>query len=677
MRVGTRLVAPEGCKNLPKEIEVHFLKSDSKHGRVWLVHFTSKIGEIKANLFSMNAREFEDSIRQKAILLTTEQSTLPPWLSVHEGRNFEEMDAHRKGNPKISLLTRVEERLLSISVAVSNIDDILSNENPEKRINQFARESGNGVNETRFRTWLLSYIAFGRDKWALLPPFHHIGNWDRLDNPKEKLGAPSLALGRSYGSIMTKELAEKCVQAYLKYAQLGKTMKKVYIDAIERSFNCVVLTQENGLKRIVSRGGEAFPTYDQFRYQVIKKLGQETVQKKIYGEVRYRTKIANSKGRYSEEIANLMERIEVDGYYTNERPVGFIEGSHLPSMCVVVGRDLLSGKKLGIGFSFGAERHTAYRMMLFSMAIPKDHFCRLFGVTLKEGEWVSQGLPSHISFDRGPGSIMSLIQSVEHQFPIRDLAESWQGQSKATIESSHPNQIKIEGQPTYLISKLTPIQLARQEISRLILFNNTANMEDRLDPGRGLVDVIPSPSAIWKYYDEIYRNDAQPISFEDAVRTFLTPVEYQVKEDAIYFKGMRFVSDELKQTGLFDMPGVTRVKGYHLDMCFRYVWVEVRSRLYEVPASLRITNEEEATYICLEELIQWEERRCVVQSGFRVHQQASSVEMNTRFRDDTKQSFDNPQRHSGRAKKTSTSKQEAADIAHSANLGEFKKRNYR
>ena len=677
MRVGTKLVAPEGCQNLPKEIEVHFLKSDSKRGRVWLVHFTSKIGEIKANLFSINARKFEDSILQKAILPTSEQSTLPPWLSDLEGRNIEEMEADRKGNPKKSLLTRVQERLQKIEVAVKNFEEILSSEYPEKKINQYARQTGSGENETRYRTWLLSYIVFGRNKWALLPPFQHCGNWDRFDNPEEKFGAPSLALGRSYGSIMTKELAEKCVQAYLKHAQLGKTMKKVYIDAMERSFNCIVLTQESGLNRIASKDGEAFPTFDQFRYQVLKKIGQETVHKKIYGEVRYRTKIANSKGRYSEEIANLMERIEVDGYYTNERPLGFIEGSHLSPLCVVVARDLLSGKKAGIGFSFGGERHTAYRMMLFSMAIAKDHFCRLFGVTLKDGEWVSQGLPSHISFDRGPGATLDLIQGIEKQFPIRDLAESWQGQSKATIESSHPNQIKIEGQPTYLVSKLTPIQLARQEISRLILFNNTANMEDRLDPSRGLVDVLPSPNAIWKHYDQIYRNDAQPIAFEDAVRTFLTPVEYQVKEDAIYFKGMRFVSDELKQSGLFDMPGVTRIKGYHLDMCFRYVWVEVGGRLYEVPASLRITNSEEDAFICLEELNQWEEVRRVIQSEFRVHQQASSVEMNMRFRDDTEQSFDNPQRHSGRAKKTSTSRQEAADITHSANLDDVKKRSYR
>ena len=179
---------------------------------------------------------------------------------------------------------------------------------------------------------------------------------------------------------MSPELIEKCIKSYLKRAKLGKHMTKIYEEAMIGDFGCRVVTNSSGMKAYCHPKGEPFPTYWQFRYRVHLEIGVDAVLKTLYGMARHRNRIASSRGRYSEEVANLMERIEADGYYIKERPKGYVDGTTLPPMCVVVSRDVLSGKKLGIGFSFGAERATAYRMMLFCMAVPKDYFCRLFGV---------------------------------------------------------------------------------------------------------------------------------------------------------------------------------------------------------------------------------------------------------------------------------------------------------
>ena len=72
--------------------------------------------------------------------------------------------------------------------------------------------------------------------------------------------------------------------------------------------------------------------------------------------------------------------------------------------------------------------------------------------------------------------------------------------------------MKIEGQPTFINSNLNPVELAKREIMRLIAFNKSANMEDRIDPDSELANVIPSPNGLWHFYDRLYRNDAQPFS---------------------------------------------------------------------------------------------------------------------------------------------------------------------
>lgn len=667
MIIGSKITAPQGWTSIPIGIEVHFLKSDYKNNRVLLVHFQKNCNDqYHANLITIVKTDFEDGVSQNKIIPCLNQSTLPPWLEKLEQIDLSMIDIYRSSNAQISHHDRVNQRYLIILAAVNDFEVIMSSNDPQSSINEKARLCTPPQNESRFRLWLLTYLCFGRNIWSLLPPFHNSGQWDRLLYPDKKFGAPSKAFGRNYGYGKSKELVKKCIKSYLKRAKLGKFMTTIYQEAMAYDFKCKVISLPGRMSVFASTDGSAFPTYDQFRYQIYKDIGRETVQKKIYGEVRHRTRIAASKGRFSEEIGNLMERIEADGYYISDRPVGYIEGSTLPAICVVIGRDTLSGAKLGIGFSFGAERSSAYRMMLFSMAVPKVYFCNLFGLEIDASEWMNLGLPPHFGIDRGPGARINLIEELEKKFPIRDLAPSWSGQSKATVESSHPKDVKIEGQPTFTDSTLNPTQLTKREIMRLISFNKTANMEDRIDPDSAMANVIPSPNGIWDYYDHQYRNDSHPISIEEAIRTFLTPMEFVVKEDGVYLNSRRFYCENLRDTGIFDLGGVTRIQGYILDMCVRYVWIEVKHKLIEVPAMLRIRGDEDSLFMSIAELEQWSEQRKNILSGYRIHQQSSNADIMQRFRDSTGKEFTAGIRVKGTPKKNAISKNEANEILHSA-----------
>lgn len=669
MKIGTQIVAPEGYISLPKNVRFHFLCSSAKTQRVLLAFFQG--GEAKqqvsADILVINRSAFEEGCRTDKIVPVETQETLPPWLNDFEGFDLSQIDRYRPSSSKISHHQRVESRFLHIQQALSDLPLILASKDPKQEIHRYARQCKPRQNESRFRLWLLTYLCFGRNLWTLLPPFHHSGVWDRKKYPLRKFGAPNLAFGKNFGYGMSAEMADQCIKSYLKRAGPGVKMSTIYQEAMVHDFKCQISTHVSGLKVYVSPNGNPFPSEGQFRYQIKKVFGTETIQKTLYGRVRHRTRLAASKGRFSEEISNLMERVEADGYYTKEKPKGYLDGTTLPPICVVTGRDLLSGLKVGIGFSFGAERNTAYRMMLFSMAVPKDFFCSLFGITLQAGEWPSEGLPAHLSIDRGPGARKDLIKDIQDRFPIRDMAPSWSGQSKATVESSHPRDLAIEGEPTFLQSALTPVELAKREIISLIKYNHTAFMEDRIDPESDLAQVVPSPIGLWGYYDKIFRNDAQPMSIDTAVRMFLSEAEFSLKEDGIYLGARRFRSKELEEIGLFENSGEfyqieTKLKGYVLDMCVRYAWVEIKGRLYIVEAMLRIRGDEETLWMSLSELSQWAEARRKVKSAFRIHQNACASDLRQRFYEDTGHSFESAVRRAGRPRKTAQASQEARDV---------------
>lgn len=678
MLTGTCLVATEGFASLLKDVHYHFLCNDHSSDRALLVLFSwSGTGAPQAHLISLSSSEFEAAAVGKVIVPTTTQATLPPWLEALEGENLGAKDVMRLRGGKIDCeggrlrgtrlhAERIEQRLTYIAQALADLPAILAADDVDRAINQYARRATPPQNETRFRLWLLTYIAFGRNFWSLLPPFHNAGHWDRKRLAPKKMGAPSKAHGKRYGFGMSEEMAKRCEKAYVKYLALGKSMKAIYEESMRKEFGCKAVKQPSGMKVYMHPKGLPFPTLRQFRYQIGKTFGIEVVQKNRYGSARHRNRLVPSKGNYSADVAYLMEKVESDGYFPAERPKGYVEGSVLKPLCVVTSRDLASGAKLGIGFSFGEERGTAYRMMLFCMAVPKEYFCRLWGIKIKPEEWPSQGLPAHFKVDRGPGSSLNLVGD-KVKPAIRHLVESWSGQSKATVESSHPRDVKFEGQPTYVVSDYTPVALGRREIVRLVKYNHTADMSARIEIDRDLAFIPPVAHALWKHYDERGRNLGIPISIDDAVRAFLTPIKLKVSKDGVFLDGRRYNSKELRESGLLDRIARSGnrkdvIGGYMMDLCIRHVWVEVDNQLLLLDAQLKIREDDELLYMSFAELEQWNEARSQVNSAFRVHESAASSEIIEHFESQTGDKWQEGRRMYGSPKKGGAARQEVLDV---------------
>ncbi|AHB78621.1 hypothetical protein X636_17585 [Pandoraea pnomenusa] len=110
------------------------------------------------------------------------------------------IDARRPSGRR-SYLEYVQSRLMHLARALDNLDAIFAEPDIDYAINQFANDASPPQNRGRFRFWLLVYLCFGRNMWALLPPFHRLGR-QAGKYSDVKLGAPSKANGKFHGYML-------------------------------------------------------------------------------------------------------------------------------------------------------------------------------------------------------------------------------------------------------------------------------------------------------------------------------------------------------------------------------------------------------------------------------------------------------------------------------------------
>lgn len=691
MQTGTQLHAPEGFDMLRKETVYHLLRSDPQRQRVLLVEFRPKpakrkpasqskkliqhignatepaqVATIRIDasagfvpvLHFLSRHRFEQGLDEGLILPCTQQEELPLWfsgMSINELRRYAEPRQGRKRSHE----ERIDRVLLHLWPLVKNIDHILTAEAPDALINAHARACKPVQNETRLRMAFYAYVCFGFSRWALHYAVHRIGRWNRMGRER-KFGRPSRVHGSHHGySSNDTEMIERIVDSYRRFAGPGKHLSRIYRLALINVFGCVTQTDQTGRKYFAHPLGLPFPTLGQFSYRVAQAFPLEFRQIYKYGHTRVRNRLRPSQGRFAESVGNLMERTEQDAYCCDQVAKGYLPGSHLPALWVVRIRCIASGMTVGIGFSIGSETAAAYRMALFCAAISKVRFCKLFGFDIEESEWPCIGISPHVINDRGPGSTNKADPMESALSPIiKEMAPSYSGQSKASVETTHPKQVKLEGKPYYLETRLSIPQLAMQEIFRAISDNHSIDISDRLNNDALRANVLPTPASLWHYLDNKGRNHSVSMTFEEAVRNHLTPIELTVRDDGVYFHDARFNSEALKHSEILQKAhdlGRYTVKGYMLDTCVRHLWVEMDTELIEVDAVLNIRDGQDQLYISVVEIKQVQQFRRDGKLELKSHRLAAKSEYETAFERHTGHTFDQTMIKAGRSRRNKAS----------------------
>lgn len=670
--LGTQYIAPEGFELLEKDRVYHLLKNDAGSSMVSMVWFSlraesaacagSKVRnpptrvEPVANLLRIDRSDFEDGILGGKIIVAPTQATLPFWLDGLTEVNLEFSDDNRK-SCKNTHRDRIDAKLAHIHPMVARYQEVLASDDPEALLNRQARACTPVVNETRFRLWFFVYLAFGKNRFALHYPTQRIGRWPRLDHPsKTKRGRPNKSDGKFSGYNASADMVKKILKSYTRLRGLGITRTLIYRRAATREFGCRTRLGKRGFRVFYHPDGDPFPTKSMYWYYVEEAFGKDEVRRTRIGSVKERSKFAPYPGSFSSDVVNLMERVESDVYVMKEAPRGLLDGSVLKPLRVARIRDVRSGIITGVGFSIGSETADAYRMARFCQAIPKVKYCSLFGIAITADQWPSQGTSASDVQDRGPGATPGAFsQDPQFEPVIKSLPPSWSGQSHAVIESSHPKSLRNDEAPSFIRSDKDVVLLVRQEIERVLVQNDTMDVGERIpDDLLELVD-RPTPISLWSALDRLGRNDAVPISFDEAVRAFLSKVPATADRRGVSLHGRVFGSRALDASGFRErMSGhqTLPVSVYVLDACVRHIWMEVHGRIVELEMQVSRRVADDELFISLEDLRERAEFMKDQRRSLEEHSSALAAQSEINFKAATGKDLDSGTRVSGRPKRS-------------------------
>ena len=661
MRAGSRIIAPEGFLSLVQGTVYHFLVSDGRRNRVRLVEFKDNGKSITTHLIQLSQFDFEEAIENGWLLEDGVADCTPPWLIPLEGVAIEHLES-RRASFKESYEQKVNKRFAAISSLVARRDEIFASADPDALINAYAKALRPHQNAARMRLWFYSYVVFGQTKWSLLPPLHRIGAWNREGPGRtKKLGRPSRK-GKRHGYRCDAVMQQQILKGFLTYKSPHKTQNKIYSEIVTEVFGCVAVKQSGATVEFRHPQGKPFPSFPQFKYWLSKMVSAKELRIALRGKHGARAQ-SGSEGSFADNLINVNQRIEFDGYYISEKLSGLTEGSAVDSFCVVRAVCALSGMVLGIGFSEGSENMAAYRMAIYSMACEKVKFCEQYGVEIGAEEWPSMGLSGGMVLDRGPAAGYEVEPEI-HWLKSVELTPIYSGQSKATVESSHPRDKKILGQPTYFHSKLDFVQMAKREILRVLKDNHTSDARMRMDEEMILAGIKPTPHDIYSYWSMRGRDSSIGVPFDTAVRQFLDVRPAAIRKDGVYFYGRKYRSRALQETGVFDLvarQGVINTSAYVLVMCVRHIWIEVKGILYELDFMRSVRTSQGTIDISLRQLQEIHQLRLDAAADLREQRPAHDQHFEDRFKRNTGEDWDAGERKIGQPSKGGAALRDSAD----------------
>jgi hypothetical protein len=447
---------------------------------------------------------------------------------------------------------------------------------------------------------------------------------------------------------------------WAKFAKSNTRMSTIFEKTLLKVFKCKTreIKEGNQIRKVHWHpDGKPFPTNRQFTYQVIKAKGIEAVQRAIFGYARTRNKISAIVGSFTQHVWNLMQVVESDGYSVDKRAIGLIEGSTLPPLYVIRRRDTASGMITGIGFSQGGENSNAYRMAKFCEAICKVKFCSLFGYEITSEMWPSIGVSPKDIQDRGPGATPNAFAADENYQPVvKEGAPAYSGQSKAVSESSHPKSISTDDPASHIVESKRPHEIIVGEIEQVLKDVQSIYVRSRVPPELAVRLTAPTSIGVWNLLAEVGRNDAISVSFETAVRTWLTEVPAKLEANIVHFHGIKYRSKTLDNKKILRKANgdqIIPIKVYVLDACVRHIWFDYKGELIELNMTFDIPVADKVFNMSLEELKNYEEFISRHDSFHEEHIRATANESRERYKKNTGKDWDEGKRVSGSPNKKS------------------------
>ena len=656
MNLGDQLFAPEGLANLEANRRYYFLKTDRATRTTSLAVFSDQKSGRRIQIDRLPTTAFLEGTGNGRIVAASDKMALPPWLARLEGMDLYAVDLSRKNAARPNNFL-ADQRYCYIEGLLPRLKEILVAENPFLIVNEHARTVTPKQNRTRLAEWFFAYICHSFQKEALWPEYATIGTYDKSGEEYNEthFGRASNDRGKNYGwpSAMCVGDIVKAVDG-----KLGSGLSKhaIYIECLKKTWGCRGRKTSRGNMELYQPDGKPFPdTEGKFWYRWYQHLDIGKTNLRLYGERHMRSK-AGTKGSYTQDVCALMSKMEVDAYFLKERPRLTHGDESSERLCVVRGICVGSKNVVGVGFSLQGETAYAYQMMLFCSAIGIEAFAFLWGLEKKAFlDVFLKGLPPHLIADRGKAPIQAIIRNLEAQFPVRELTETYSGQSKPNVESGHPRKRQIVGPPEYVVSDKDIVQLIQREICRGAKDNHIRNVSSLIVGERAFAVTDCSPYALAKHLDEQGLNDAVQIHFDTAVRTYLVKTSFNLCNGGFWLGERCFSCKDLDESDTYPSlsPGQSiQISGYHMPLNLMWVWVEFRGRLFQLQQKLSVRIGEREKMLTMAELEKEAQIKRALDSEHRRSADAAETEAQARYEEYVGASWGNTYRRRGRPRKS-------------------------
>jgi len=602
MSQGLQLVAPLGFRQLVAGRRYFLLHRDHRNARVVLAHFEEKNRTAHLTYLEPERYGYGKSEGLIQVVGPSDIARLPPWLSDRAGEPFDDSPkVHSKELAEGSLPEwhLVAEREEAIQEAADNYETIFSEMDPLAELNRLARLKGK--QEGRFRRWIITYLAFGKNRWVLLPASGGRGKYDRevLAEEGRKTGRTGRD-GPGHGCGTTAASKELMKSGFKSRAKKGMTLADVHADVLV-DFYKVKCDQIGDRTEIVQLDPHLPfpPTYGQFRHWVIKLLTHEVVWTTLLGDQLYRSRFAAPVGSYAETLRDLLERVMSDAAAGAELPKSYLrDGPSLP-LYQVESVDVLSGLGIGIAFGVGSERESLYAQCAASIALPKSLLGRVFNLEISDDEYpVSGMMPLASQTDQGKGAAKRLVE-LNKKFGVSpERSSSYTPQSQGPVEAGHANrETPTGGAPTHKVSSLTAFEMARDRLREFMGRNRSKSILNRLVPELVAMG-IQTPIELWKHFLSEGRITGTPVKPVDVITSYLPHVTFEMSgghltHDGVVYRPARVIGDTDRVLSRQEIAEISRemglqkskqFRGYRFEISNLVEWVVIGRRLIEVHA---------------------------------------------------------------------------------------------
>ena len=654
MSPGQQFIARIGLGSLQANVPHHVVAEDSSNSRVILASFGERAGSIGLHVLALP--QFRDAVARGLVRLVEPDKIqrLPPWLRNREDDclNFSP-SLYGADEGGLSDDAIVSSRLDHVLAAMDISSHIFAERDFVRALNRLARSRG--LHETRFRSWVITYLAFGGNRWTLLPPAAGRGKYDRtVPRPTGKRKGRHDHRGPGYGHDVTCEMKELMRSGFIKHARLGKWLTDVYADTMRYTFGCKWIEDDRHETTIFHPLGNPFPSYGQFKYWAVKLLGHDVVWSTLRGQQGYRTRFKVPIGAYSEGLVDLMEMVYADATTSDEFPQSHLSEEPLPRLQIVKIIDGLSGLIVGLGFGVGGERTSLYNQAIAIMALPKSILGELLGIVIRDDELPVCHLPRSYTTDQGAGStkVVRDLMDTEGYRGSPNMTPPYSPQGNSPIEASHNTEAPKSGAPTYAVSKKTPIEMAVDVAREVMAKNRSKSVASRMTPAQAGSGIV-SPIQLWNDYAAKGRQAGVVMHPNEVITRFVPQVKFTVKQGQLTRLSVIYRSKELQATPFFRevfRHEGAELEGWAFDISNRIEWVRIGPKLIKVSPISGVRTQESERVLSAPEMLQNDEALRAARTRASQLRSAEDVRLRDESLEHSGKKYKSPTQRKGRAK---------------------------